>query len=476
MPAPRQSQNGAMLYTVITFVGLFIIATVIAVLYYLNAENFRIQLEDSKTELEAMASPKEVRNLKGLVGEKEGRKSRLGQTLDYINQMYQMFTGVESEEISAKEKFASVETKFTEVIADMPEGMSASAEPNLPGVFRITKMYKNKLEATEDVAGELAQQLDDLYAESEQIHQATSEKETELLEQIGLEQLRADDAQKSYDDLKALMEQKTTEQVETLAGQNEALVEENNKTKQELLATLAKLKLTQDRMKKSLARLEAIKPRPNEEVDAYKSDGQILSIETSSNIVFLNIGAEDKVYPGLTFSVYDRNAPIPVDGKGKAEIEVFDVDKTTSVARIVKSKMKNPIVIGDLIINLIWDSRATNTFVVTGDFDFNADGRIDASASKKIRELIENWGGKVETEVTINTDFVVLGLSPKINEKPSLDDIEMDPMAMDKYEASIKAVKGYQEVRKQAESLYIPIFNLKRFLNFIGYGTIAGKS
>ena len=128
------------------------------------------------------------------------------------------------------------------------------------------------------------------------------------------------------------------------------------------------------------------------------------------------------------------------------------------------------------MVNLIWDSRATNSFVVAGDFDFNNDGRIDAVAPKKIRQLIENWGGKVDREVTINTDFVILGTSPKIPEKPSLDDIEIDPMAMDKYEASIKSVAGYQDVKKQAESLYIPIFNLKRFLNFIGYETIAGKS
>ena len=476
MPAPRQSQNGAMLYTVITFVGLFIITTVIAVLYYLKAEDLRIELETSRSQLEAMASQREVQNLRGLVGEEERRKSRLGQTLGYIDQMYQMFSGVESEEISAKDKFAAVETTFAEVIADMPEGMASSAEPNSPGVFRVIQMYKNKLEAAEDVASELGQQLDELYADFEQTRQATSEKEAELLKQIGSEQQRADTAQKSYDDLKALMEQKTTEQIGTLMGQNDVLMEESNKTKQDLLATLAKLKLTQDRMKQTLARLEAIKPRPNEEVDAYRSDGQILSIETSSNIVFLNIGAEDKVYPGLTFAVYDRNTPIPVDGQGKAEIEVFDVDKTTSVARIVKSKLKNPIVIDDPIVNLIWDSRATNSFVVAGDFDFNGDDKIDAGASKKIKQLIENWGGKVEAEVSINTDFVILGVSPKIPPKPSLDEIEIDPMAMDKYEASIGTLKDYQEVRKQAESLYIPIFNLKRFLNFIGYETIAGKS
>ena len=476
MAAPRQSQNGAMLYTVIAFVALFIIATVAGILYYLKAEDLRLELESTQSQLDKLVSPMESRNVANLVGEKEEQKSTLGQTLGYISQMYKMFTGLEADEISAREKFTIVETRFAQSANDIPEEIIARSEPNTPGAFRVLELYKNKLEAVENFAAELANQLDEAYSDAEQFQKATSEKEAELLAQIGIQQQKADTAQKSYEDLKSLMEEKTTEQVKLLSDRNEELTAENNKAKQDLLATMAELNLTQDRMKKALARLEAIKPRPNEEVDAYKSDGQILSIETSSNIVFLNIGGEDKVYPGLTFSVYDRNAPIPVDGIGKAEIEVFDVSETTCVARIVKSKIKNPIVTGDVIVNLIWDSRATNTFVVAGEFDFNDDGVIDAGASKKIRQLIENWGGKVETEMTINTDFVILGTAPTVPEKPSLDDMEVDPMAMDKYDEAGKASADYREVKEQAESLYIPVFNLKRFLSFIGYETIAAKS
>ena len=204
-----------------------------------------------------------------------------------------------------------------------------------------------------------------------------------------------------------------------------------------------------------------------------KPDGKIISTETSAEVVFLDIGSVDKVYPGLTFSVYDRGAPIPTDGKGKAEIEVFDVDKNTAIARIVKSSMKNPIIEDDIIVNLIWDSKAVNSFVIAGEFDFNADGRIDSDGTTKLAQLIENWGGKVEKAVTIDTDFVVLGVPPRILAKPSLDTIESDPMAMDKYEDSLDASEFYKDVKTQAKDLYVPIFGLKRFLNFIGYEAIA---
>ena len=36
MPAGKRQQSNAMLYTVITFVGLFLISTVIAVVFYLQ--------------------------------------------------------------------------------------------------------------------------------------------------------------------------------------------------------------------------------------------------------------------------------------------------------------------------------------------------------------------------------------------------------------------------------------------------------
>ena len=38
MPPGKRRQSNAMLYTLITFVGLFIIATTVAVIYYVKAE------------------------------------------------------------------------------------------------------------------------------------------------------------------------------------------------------------------------------------------------------------------------------------------------------------------------------------------------------------------------------------------------------------------------------------------------------
>jgi hypothetical protein len=167
--------------------------------------------------------------------------------------------------------------------------------------------------------------------------------------------------------------------------------------------------------------------------------------------------------------------PIPKDGIGKAEIEVFDVRKNFSGARITYSQKTNPIVVDDVVANLIWDSKKTNVFMVAGDFDLDGDGYIDYDAVDKIKAIIVKWGGRVTDAVSVDTDFLVLGRPPRVLRKPTFGEIEMDPLAMQKYEASLGKLAYYNQVRAQARALYIPVFNTERFLYFIGYKTQAGR-
>ncbi|MFZ9024942.1 MAG: hypothetical protein ACO3BO_09380, partial [Anaerohalosphaeraceae bacterium] len=46
MAARQASQSNAMLYSMITFVALFVIAAVFAVVYYVKSEDFRITAEE----------------------------------------------------------------------------------------------------------------------------------------------------------------------------------------------------------------------------------------------------------------------------------------------------------------------------------------------------------------------------------------------------------------------------------------------
>ncbi|MGD0784638.1 MAG: hypothetical protein ABR969_02370 [Sedimentisphaerales bacterium] len=520
MAVARQEQRNVMLYTVITFVGLFIVAAVLAVLFYIKSEDWRNQFLTSQQNQEEFATSSEVQNVGTLIGQKERKASRTRQLLGYINKIYKMDTGTEPGETSAEAKLVELDTKYKDIVASLERGFvppPAAAETNspaavtdvnapaqavvtdankpatvaatntnapataaavtdvnsAPSLFRIVEIYNNKLRQMNETAGQLNTQIANLNSELETSKTGAAERESSLLAQVRSVQQDANSVQQSYNQLRDLMDKKSNEQVQSLTQQRDQSVEEKNKSKQELLDAMNKLSVTQNRLQETLSKLEVSKSKPKEDVAAYKPDGHIISIDISSKVAFIDIGIQDKVYPGLTFSVYNKSAPIPTDGNSGNEIEVLNVDKNTSMARINKMSKKNPISEGDIIVNLIWDSKATNRFVVAGDFDFNGDGEIDSDGAAKIEQLIQNWGGKVEDTVTTNTDFVILGDQPQVKKKPTLDETEADPMAAEKYDASVKASEKYLEVKNQAKDLYIPIFGLKRFLNFIGYESLA---
>jgi len=287
---------------------------------------------------------------------------------------------------------------------------------------------------------------------------------------------QVDSIKKDYNDLETLLEKTSEERVQALMAQRNEERANSEQEHQEKLQIQAQLEMTQDKMKSLQDELHKIVPLPDGEVVAHKSDGKIILVDNPSKVVHLDIGRDDRVYPGLTLSVYDKNMPIPKDGKGKAEIEVFSVEKNISAARIIKSEIKRPIILDDIVANLIWDSDKTNVFVIEGDFDLDGDGKIDKDAADKIKSLIGKWGGKVANAISIETDFLVLGRPPSILIRPTVTELEMDPMAMERYEASRQKRALYGEVQNQAKALLIPVFNYERFLFFIGYKTQSGTA
>ncbi len=155
---------------------------------------------------------------------------------------------------------------------------------------------------------------------------------------------------------------------------------------------------------------------------------------------------------------------------------MFQVTEQVCAARIVKSDKKDPIVKDDIVTNLIWDRKMPNRFVVAGEFDFNNDGRIDADGAQRIAELIERWGGIVADTITVDTDFLIVGVEPIALRRPTQHELDMDPMAQQRYEMSGKKIGEYNQFLDKAGNLGIPVFNQKRFLFLIGYDTLANKN
>ncbi len=597
MPPGKRAQTNTTLYMTLTFVGLWVVATVAAVVFYLKAEDYRTEAARLQTERDELASSAEIRKIGALVGEKQPRKSRLGTMLEYLDDTVTLILGgLPDEEASAQVKVDTANRKVKDIIeltsqprtrtkaaaqqaptnpfvelltteqfpaatesfdetmknalpadklqelwestvsqmgpfskqlttrtekqdefdivlvtcefqngtldlkvvynaekqvaglfftptppdvlqslqpAEEPSGpvlpFIEIDDPNTTGLVRIAEKLKTKLDSVAATANATDQQLKDLQDRFDDAMAVSFEKEQTLLAEKQKYQQQVNDIKQDYAELQALMKQTTEQQVQTLMTQLEEERDNRKQVYQGLLKTQAELKMAQDKMKRTQQMLESIVPPPDAEAPAYKPDGRIILIDDPTKIVHLNIGSNDRVYRGLTFSVYDRNMPIPKDGRGKAEIEVFSVAETFSAARIIRSEIKRPIIVDDIIANLIWDSKKTNVFVIAGDFDLDGDGDSDRNADDKLKALIQKWGGRADDNVSIETDFVVLGTTPEVLRKPTFEQTEVDPMAMQRYEASLSRLADYEEVQNRAETLLVPIFNLERFLYFIGY-------
>jgi hypothetical protein len=478
MPIGKKSATDGTVYALIAFVALFVVAATVAVIFYLKFEEQRGLADTAQKRLGEVASPAELQKIGTLVGtDQYPKKTRLKSMLDYLDQAITLIVPGVPGETSAEVKVNEATTKVRETVAALAKQYPElnDVDPNA-ALLQIGEKVNTILQNTRTAEEATKEQLATLQTRFDDAMKASLEKEQVLLAEKEKFQQQFETVRNGYDELKALLEKKTDEQVKDLYGKLDQERTGREETNKQLLRTQAELRMAEERIGRILKEdVWPLRPPPDAQVAAFEPDGKVILVDDQAKIVHINLGGDERVYRGLTFSVYDKGQPIPRDGKGKAEIEVFNVGDSVSQARIVRSELKNPIVVDDIVANLIWDSKKTNTFVVAGDFDLNGDGVNDPDALKKIRGLVEKWGGKVADSLSVNTDFVILGTPPNVPQKPTLEQTETYPNAMDEYERAVERLASYKQIQGQAEALSIPILNSDRFLYFIGYKTQAGK-
>ncbi len=466
-----------MLYTVITFVALFIVAMVFAVIFYVKAEDFKTRLSDHSNNMANIASEKEQRSLTKVIGKKLKAKSYLGTLVSYLDDMLSATTGkLPEDELTLEEKVNNAKMKINETIGTLGKSASGTYGPDGVDLIQTIITLKSGFDSANHNLDQTRKMLNDLQDEFDISVENFRIEEQRLIDEKNHYQAEADKVQQNYDQLNRKSQQSADEQVKTYMNKlkkTEAKLKQKNL---DFIQLQTKLGKNQQALQTAITKIEDIKPRPDIEVEAFKPDAAVVSVDMQTNTVFIDAGSNDHVYVGLTFSIFDKNAPIPEDGLGKAEIEVFGVTETVSVAKFVSYSKKNSVVPEDIVVNLIWDSKKSNSFVVAGNFDFDRNGKIDHDGKEKIVQLIERWGGRIVDEVSIETDFVVLGKRPRVMKKPSRSDYEIDPMIKQRYETSQRKISQYNGILSRANTYGIPVFNLSRFLNLIGYETLAAKS
>jgi len=487
MPPGKRRQSNAMLYTLITFVGLFIIATTVAVIYYVKAEELRTTTAEAQSELAEMASSDELRRVGDIIGAKLPGETNLGTLVQHFDRMTGLVLGQPVQVTSAEVKVGNAADAVAVLMAKaqpyvaLPAPDPNASDPNAldPNGVALASMMDDLLaglEQTLDQKDAIARQLQELqqrFDDATGLWQQTKEDLTAKVEEY---RVQVGETTADYNDLRTLLEQSSEQRAANLLKQLEDEKTTSRQRNQDLLKTQAELKVAQERLSDALVAVGKIQPAPDQEAAAFTPDGQVILVDDASGIVHINLGLDDRVYRGLTFSVYDKASGVPRDGKPKAEVEVFSVAKKTAIARVLSSEKKNPIATDDIVANLIWDRDKVNQFVITGEFDLNDDGKADYNAQDAIHTLIVKWGGAVSDAVSAKTDFVIIGTKPLVPPEPTLDTLAIDPDAREKYDAAQSRLARYNAVQQQAQALYIPIFTYDRFLHFTGYQSHIGQA
>ncbi len=476
MPAGKFSQSNAMLYTVITFVGLFIIAAAAAIWFYVKAEEYRTQRATMEEKISELASSRERSTMAKMVGKPLKKHSYMGTVLSYFDDMVLAITGQAPEDTTASVKRNATVSKINETMQLL--GDDADAAYGIEGVNLLQTIIqlKTDLDTARENARDMEKMLRDIEDDYDDAVSNFRRNEKKLIDDKNTFQKLAQKREAEYQQIEEFMQKSTDDQIGVVMDKLKNAEQRFKQKNMDLLGLQTKLTETENALRTARDKLESIKPQPNVEVFAYRADATVVDVDLESKVVYLDIGSDEHVYPGLTFAVYDKSAPIPEDGKGKGEIEVYNVRKHVSMAKIIIYSKKNPIIPDDIAVNLVWDSKTSNKFTVAGGFDFDRDGFVDRNGSEKIKQLIEGWNGRVVDEVTIETDVIVLGTEPEIPAKPSAEQIEFDPMVEQRYKEAQEKLHQYNNVIEKAQIFSVPIFNQKQFMYLIGHEYLDLKS
>ena len=197
-------------------------------------------------------------------------------------------------------------------------------------------------------------------------------------------------------------------------------------------------------------------------------DGRIIDVIDSSDQVFIDIGSEDRVVPGMTFEVYDNATSIRVDpntrgqNRGKASIQIIKVGDVTSTARVTRRTPGRSLGKDDVIANAVFNPEYRFKFLVHGKFDVNDDGSASDAEADYVRRRIIEWGGELVEgdQLTGDLDFLVLGSQPPMPAPlpPDAEDVQFRA-----YLQQRESREQYDRLFDQASRAQIPVLNWNRF-------------
>lgn len=345
------------------------------------------------------------------------------------------------------------------------------------------KMKAAGLENTTLMAklNERAAEISNLQSQLEQERAARQKALADLQNEVERIARLRDDHQRTVDTLAAEVSQIKAESESYRVGADEYKKQIDAQRERQLTEADEKLKAAQDLLAKSNeqllianGQLTALRQQKSGEIftggdESALVDGSVLNTSPGDRQAFINRGSRDKVTLGMTFNVYSTAAAIKPDAdgnypRGKAVIEVINVNENSASCRIVSEVKGNPVVKGDVIANPLYDPKKTYKFVVFGDFDANRDGVATTMERQDIATMIQAWNGSIADDLTGDVDFLVLGEKPVVPPRPSSD----APLeVVQEYIRRQREVELYEDLLRRATATSVPVINENRLYTLI---------
>jgi hypothetical protein len=309
---------------------------------------------------------------------------------------------------------AALERIRTESKVPDPEKIT-SAFGAVAVIESLHQLYADEKAAREKADADLAKASGDLDAA-----RASNE---ELQKKIGddLAKMRAkveelQTAKSEFENLKSGETQALASQIGAKQDALDAMRREQVDMRRKLISELGQRERLLDEQREALSNLRGPGPAAAQELAiARKGVGRVLRALPGDSLVHIDLGKEDNVTLGLTFSVYSEDERVPADGRGKANIEVVSVGQRTAECRVTaRPSPDDPILEGDIIGNIVLsrDRDKKQRFCIVGQFDVDFDGNVDAMGNEAIAALVRRFGGEVVHRVDPTTDYVVVGQEP----------------------------------------------------------------
>jgi archaellum component FlaC len=212
----------------------------------------------------------------------------------------------------------------------------------------------------------------------------------------------------------------------------------------------------------------SLKPEPfNTDAILTKADGRVFRSVPGSDIIYVNLGAQDNVKVGMGFEVFSESRTDRDTLRGKASLEVEYVMADSAECRVTRRLPGKPIVEGDFVVNLAYERERQPKVLVLGDFDLDYDGQIDFDGKRTIESLVRKDGGMLVEELDESVDYIVIGLAPRVPQigpDGNASDVVKNQAVQQELEAS-----RFRDVVDQAGRLRIPIVTQNQYLFLTGY-------